>query len=652
MIMFHTNKRKNNFFAVFIDKYFNMRLWENLLLEALSPEEIRQKYYSDIDPQVFERLAKVDPKTKVQDGEVVKVGPFVKFIIRDYKNGVFKFEDADRYTEYIDLYFQNRRRKELRGFDVLKIDSIYDLIEKLQFLKGEKTGEIYDLLKTIDLGRDYQELGETANWLIYSPKTEKGACTLGYGTEWCTAWGKMSLDKSKQGRTNMFNNYKNDLIVLVSKETKKPTWQIHLPTNQFMDINDRNLMSGPVGGYRSAKEFFAKNLKVIYYVIPQLKDLDNLSRNNIMQLTKYMSLYPSVISEKIFNAFNEYIPQDILQGLNDITNDGSENAVETTMTKIFGENPIKSVWGEVKIDENALDTDLRDVISLYHRGNMFDMDNMLDDVISDEYIDNVLKEALTNPHGDISQLIRSMTPLVKPNFDADDLEKLLGRKRYQDLVNEVSYRYSEADSEAHNMAQDTLVDKIRSIISVSYNGDIEFDDVDDFFGLLKGFMMSEVYEEGDRLDFNDFMSEVFAINGIPLDITSFYDAIYETAHENFNTEEFNASVYNEIYMALDNMYDEMKEQGVTPDKMSKLYNILKDLNFNPSTNEIDNEIANIKVYPETADVEKETVKIQFTNKQNPDESYTGDVSYDDIAKYATNYQLFESINKIKKLMVG
>jgi len=165
-------------------------------------------------------------------------------------------------------------------------------------------------------------------------------------------------------------------------------------------------------------------------------------------------------------------------------------------------------------------------------------------------------------------------------------------------------------------------------------------------------MMSEVNEEGDRLDFNDFMSEVFAINGIPLDITSFYDAIYETAHENFNTEEFNASVYNEIYMALDNMYDEMKEQGVTPDKMSKLYNILKDLNFNPSTNEIDNEIANIKVYPETADVEKETVKIQFTNKQNPDESYTGDVSYDDIAKYATNYQLFESINKIKKLMVG
>lgn len=624
----------------------------NLLLERLTPEEVREKYFGDIPELAFYRLAKIDPTSKYKNGELVKVGAFVKFLVKDFKNGTFKFEDADRYTEYIDLYFKNRRRKELRGFDVLKIDSIYDLIEKLQFLKGEKTGEIYDLLKTIDLGRDYQELGETQNWLIYSPKTEKGACTLGYGTEWCTAWGKMSLDKSKQGRTNMFNNYKDDLIVLVSKETKKPTWQIHLRTNQFMDINDRNLMSGPVGGYQSAKEFFAKNLKVIYYVIPELKNLDNLSRNNIMQLTKHMSLYPSVISEKIFNAFNEYIPEDILQGLNDITNDGSDNAVETTMTKIFGENPIKSVWDEVTIHDNALDTDLRDVISLTYRGNMFDMDNMPDDDIMEEYIDNVLKKALSNPHGDISQFIRSMTPLVKPNFDSDDLEVLLGKSRYQDLVNEVGYRHSEADSEAHNIAQETLVDKIRSIISVSHRGDIEFDDVDEFFGLLKGFMMSEAYEEGDRLDFNDFMSEVFAINGIPLDITSFYDAVMETAYENFNTEEFYASVYDEIFSALDNKYDEMIEQGVTPDKMSKLYNILKDLNFNSSTNEIDNEIANIKVYPETADVEKETVKIEFTNKQNPDESYTGVVSYDDIAKYATNYQLFESIHKIKRLMVG
>lgn len=621
-------------------------------MERLTPEEVREKYFGDIPENTFYRIVKVDPTSKYKNGELVKVGAFVKFLVKDFKNGTFKFEDADRYTEYIDLYFQNRRRKELRGFDILKIDSIYDLIEKLQFLKGEKTGEIYDLLKTIDLGKDYQELGETANWLIYSPKTEKGACTLGYGTEWCTAWGKMSLDKSKQGRTNMFNNYKDDLIVLVSKETKKPTWQIHLRTNQFMDVNDRNLMSGPVGGYQSAKEFFAKNLKVIYYVIPELKNLDNLSRNNIMQLTKHMSLYPSVISEKIFNTFNEYIPEDILQGLNDITNDGSDNALETTMTKIFGENPIKSVWGEVKIDEDALDTDLRDVINLTYRGNMFDMDNMLDEDIVEEYIDNALKKALSNPQDEITQLIRSMTPLVNPNFDADDLEGLLGKNRYQDLVNEVSYRHSEADSEAHNIAQDTLVDKIRSIISVSYNGDIEFDDVDEFFGLLKGFMMSEVYEEGDRLDFNDFMSEVLAINGIPLDITSFYEAIMETAHENFNMEEFYASVHNEIYMALDNKYDEMKEQGVTPDKISKLYNILKDLNFNSSTNEIDNEIANIKVYPETADVEKETVKIQFTNKQNPDNSYTGVVSYDDIAKYATNYQLFESINKIKKLMIG
>ena len=623
-----------------------------LLYESLQPEEIRKKYYNDISPEIFIRLSKVDPKSKVVDGELVKVGPFVKFIIRDYKNGIFKFEDADRYTEYIDLYFKNRSRRELRGFDILKIDSIYDLIEKLQFLKGEKTGEIYDLLKTIVLGKDYQKLGETDNWLIYSPKTEKGACTLGYGTEWCTSWGKMSLDKNKQGRTNVFNNYKDDLIVLVSKETKKPTWQIHLRTNQFMDMNDRNLMSGPVGGYQSLKEFFAKNLKVIYYVIPELRDLNNLSRNNIMQLTKYMSLYPSVISEKIFNAFNEYIPKEIHKGLSRMMEDPSSENVESIMTKIFGKNPLKSVWREVVIDESALDNELTDVVRMTYRGGFFETDNMPEDEFIEESISDVLEKSLKNPQDDLTQLIRSMTPLIKNDFDLNYLSMLLGKEKYENLINEVGYRYSEKENNSYRIQQEGIVSKIRKIVSVSYQDDIEFENSDYFFGLLKGFMVSEVYEEGETLDFNDFISEIFSMNDIPLSITDFYETIYENAYQNFNIEEFKDDVHHEIYSALDYKFNEMKEEGITPNQLSKLYNILKDLNFNPSTNEIDNEIANIKVFPETSDIKKETVKIQFTNKQNPDESYTGTVSYDDIAKYATNYQLFENIIRIRKLIMG
>jgi hypothetical protein len=623
-----------------------------LLYESLQPEEIRKKYYNDISPEIFIRLSKVDPKSKVVDGELVKVGPFVKFIIRDYKNGIFKFEDADRYTEYIDLYFKNRSRRELRGFDILKIDSIYDLIEKLQFLKGEKTGEIYDLLKTIVLGKDYQKLGETDNWLIYSPKTEKGACTLGYGTEWCTAWGKMSLDKNKQGRTNVFNNYKDDLIVLVSKETKKPTWQIHLRTNQFMDMNDRNLMSGPVGGYQSVKEFFAKNLKVIYYVIPELRDLNNLSRNNIMQLTKYMSLYPSVISEKIFNAFNEYIPKEIHKGLSRMMEDPSSENVESIMTKIFGKNPLKSVWGEVVIDESALDNELTDVVRMTYRGGFFETDNMPEDEFIEESISDVLEKSLKNPQDDLTQLIRSMTPLIKNDFDLNYLSMLLGKEKYENLINEVGYRYSEKENNSYRIQQEGIVSKIREIVSVPYQDGIEFENSDYFFGLLKGFMVSEVYEEGETLDFNDFISEIFSMNDIPLSITDFYETIYENAYQNFNIEEFKDDVHHEIYSALDYKFNEMKEEGITPNQLSKLYNILKDLNFNPSTNEIDNEIANIKVFPETSDIKKETVKIQFTNKQNPDESYTGTVSYDDIAKYATNYQLFENIIRIRKLIMG
>lgn len=627
-----------------------MKLLKKLLLENLSTEEIRQKYYKDISPEIFVRLAKVDPKSKFVDGELIKIGPFVKFIIRDYKNGVFKFEDADRYTEYIDLYFQNRKRKELRGFDVLKIDSIYDLIEKLQFLKGEKTGEIYDLLKTIDLGKDYIQLGETENWLVYSPKTEKGACTLGYGTEWCTAWGKMSLDKSKQGRTNMFNSYKNDLIVLVSKETKKPTWQIHLETSQFMDINDRNLKYGPVGGYENIKEFFEKNQNVIYYVFPELKNLNNLNRNNAIELTKYMSLYPEEIIEKIYKSFNEYIPKNIIQGLSKILDDPKLDNIESVMSEIFGENPITSIWKGVIIDKKFLDDELKSVINIIFSNQYYDADNMLDDEYIEEFMEDVLKKSLSDPNDDITKIIRSLTPLVKNNFDLNDLKILLGNNNYKKLIDEVGYKYNEIDSDANNTAQNNMYNKLNSLFSETYTDDLKFDDVSDFFGLLKGFMITKDYEEGEILDFNDFITEILSSNDIPVDTSDYYDSIMNSASENFDMNSFKDGIHTLIYDALDNHYDEMKEQGITPDNISKLYNILKDLNFNSSTNEIDNEIANIKIFPETADVKKETVKIKFTNKQKPNESYTGVISYDDIAKYATNYQLFENIIRIKKLI--
>jgi hypothetical protein len=419
-----------------------------------------------------------------------------------------------------------------------------------------------------------------------------------------------------------------------------------------MDMNDRNLMSGPVGGYQSLKEFFAKNLKVIYYVIPELRDLNNLSRNNIMQLTKYMSLYPSVISEKIFNAFNEYIPKEIHKGLSRMMEDPSSENVESIMTKIFGKNPLKSVWREVVIDESALDNELTDVVRMTYRGGFFETDNMPEDEFIEESISDVLEKSLKNPQDDLTQLIRSMTPLIKNDFDLNYLSMLLGKEKYENLINEVGYRYSEKENNSYRIQQEGIVSKIREIVSVPYQDGIEFENSDYFFGLLKGFMVSEVYEEGETLDFNDFISEIFSMNDIPLSITDFYETIYENAYQNFNIEEFKDDVHHEIYSALDYKFNEMKEEGITPNQLSKLYNILKDLNFNPSTNEIDNEIANIKVFPETSDIKKETVKIQFTNKQNPDESYTGTVSYDDIAKYATNYQLFENIIRIRKLIMG
>lgn len=625
-----------------------MRTLKDILLEALSPKEIRQKYYNDIDKKTFERIAKADPTSRYEDGKLTKVGAFVKFIIKDYKRGIFKFEDAPRYKEYIGLYIKNRNRKELRGFDILKIDGIHELIDKLQFLKAEESGEIDELLKMLTEGVDYREVLNGEKWRVFQPLSEKGACTLGFTTEWCTAWGPKSMDKSKRGRQNLFNSYKDNLFTLYSKETQKPVWQIHLQTNQFMDVNDTNLVDRPVGGYDDVPDFFSKNKEVLLAMYPQLKELDNPSKNMLMDVAHLTKYLPNSINKKLIEAYSSFLPTEIVEKLDYLYNNWSadEEKSKSILSELFYDAECEGLdrYGVELVVERS--SEMRDLIRHADTARHYVdySESVYDDDDLNHYIDETLKKILNNPNSDGYKLLKQvMLPFRTNNFNHEDLKRLVGEKNYKKIKDATEESIQGAEYDGRVQATQTVSDKISDVWSVDNYDNIKFNGLLLFINFMKEFLVYQNYEEGDEYDFESFFTFVNDRRGAPSDLESFYYDISDNSTMDVE------SVYNSVEVSIEEVLDDFKDDA---DRLAseEFQRIVNDLNID-NNGVMENEISKIKIFPDTIDYDNRTIKIEFTDKQNPEKSYIGTVPFSEIGTYAKNYKLFEEMVRMKKMMV-
>uniref|UniRef100_A0A6C0JR58 Ankyrin repeat protein n=1 Tax=viral metagenome TaxID=1070528 RepID=A0A6C0JR58_9ZZZZ len=89
------------------------------------------------------------------------------------------------------------------------------------------------LQETEQVREDTEKVFETDEVVIYHPKTEAASCYYGQGTQWCTAAARAD---------NMFNTYneKGPLYIIIPKnpEVKGEKFQMHVESNQLMDVND------------------------------------------------------------------------------------------------------------------------------------------------------------------------------------------------------------------------------------------------------------------------------------------------------------------------------------------------------------------------------------------------------------------------------
>jgi inner membrane protein involved in colicin E2 resistance len=110
--------------------------------------------------------------------------------------------------------------------------------------------------------------------------------------------------------------------------------------------------------------------------------------------------------------------------------------------------------------------------------------------------------------------------------------------------------------------------------------------------------------------------------------------------------------YDDIEDEIENFFDDILENEndneseckQTRDELMKIIQNVFKMDV-----KIENDIAYVKIYPETLDCTKKTIKIDFRNKQT-NEKFSGNVQLNNISNYVNNYQLFEAIINFKKLI--
>ena len=198
---------------------------ESLLFEAYSLNDVYQKYYSNIDQNVFSQIVSADPTSGSN-----KMGKYSKWLLWLYQNNNLKLEDLYKATEYLTLF--HKFKNKIENNDIGKYQSLPELYRAVQPFEGQKThGEEVRDIKNGEAEKVYED----DTWLVVVPHTERAACYYGKGTKWCTA--------ATDGN-NMFNTYNDEGFLYININKKNNTkYQFHFESEQFMDATDEEITS-------------------------------------------------------------------------------------------------------------------------------------------------------------------------------------------------------------------------------------------------------------------------------------------------------------------------------------------------------------------------------------------------------------------------
>jgi hypothetical protein len=242
---------------------FNRILELSGLYEDL--DTMRDKSYQDIPREEFKEIVLLDPtataerpgkyfkdlinlhkKGKItnlyKDGlkhimskalDDVILSKNISWLFNLYVSGNLKTEDLYKASLYLDKYntFKKEIGKPLNSYR--NLPQLFTDVE--QYLEKEKEVEVSEKNQA---KKEAKKVYEDDEWLVVIPETHRAACIYGAGTQWCTA-GKNDY---------YFNDYNSEgpLYILINKQEKdkegrQVKYQFHFPSQQFMDVKDRQI---------------------------------------------------------------------------------------------------------------------------------------------------------------------------------------------------------------------------------------------------------------------------------------------------------------------------------------------------------------------------------------------------------------------------
>lgn len=433
-----------------------MKLIESLyqLIIEAAPEEIYNKYYSDIERPVFIRVISLDPATKIEGKDVIKkIGKYSKLLIKMFKSGDLKPEDFPKAKDYLTLVYKHNVPVDLKS--VKTLGDIFTLIEKYYSRDGVKN--VFDLVNILD-ENEYKVLLSGEKWIIYTPESEKAASYLGTGTEWCTSWGPYSTNDDFKSRKNHFthHNGRGPLYIIINRNDLSEKYQFHFETKQFMDRNDRSINTG---------NFFESHPEVTKFFYPSLYDDTPVDGDELEKMGFLGSDLTTKLIERVIGNSDNPLVDLLVNGTGDEMTEGLLKYCEGDEYLRDIEYDFRTRTLEFTIDDLMEDSDLA---HLEEVTRYYDQD-------ANRYADHSeqLRSEITD-NGDTDWEDERLEEVLKPYFEQHEPVWTNNYKTFKerifdhrdDLLNDYAEEYAMMNEDAVISAAETELNNIEKFIIV------------------------------------------------------------------------------------------------------------------------------------------------------------------------------------------
>lgn len=603
-------------------------IFEWLLIE--NKEEIYNKYYSDIERDNFIRIIKADPRTNVINNEIKAIGPYSKILLNIYRKGNLKFEDLPKANEYLTLVYRYKI-----PVDAKKIESIANMYELVKGYIAKSEKSLSSILPTLNKD-EYQIILNGDAWYVLVPKTEKAAAYLGVNTEWCTAWGKYSLNPDYKDRTNHYLSHskRGPLYIMINKENELDKYQLHFESNQLKNPADSEISNRP--------KFFDERLEIKQTLFPFIFKTDLTADELRYGLTK----------SKNFLSENDY--ENILQQF--ISMIGTENSLVNLLTNYSSENEdalfsliTDPIVKGVDVTRNGLEIEVQDLpksAESYESGIGFlrgSMNEAYNEVYDYEY----------ESFRDRSFVEETMEGYLRPYYE-NNVSKIKSMFGFVVLNFEKFFETFKEDICTNERIKDGYLDKFTegtgAALESAYKEEVERNEK--YLDIYSGWSTKTMTFSIENLV--TFLAKK-NINIID-DLDSFIDD-YMFEYDLVNEDYYERPEYDYVYPTqetMDNLFDDFFEDlsenfSANPECMEDKAKMIKiaEKYFNNPYETFENEFVKIILVDNRVDCEK-GVTINYTNKKT-NETYKGDVKVDNLMNYIQTEPLLEGL-KLNKIL--